>query len=167
MKAFDKAIWGTATVPANAVKVEGLEALKTSGIRYGFNFLHGDVITFPTVDEADIINSPMANGKDVYKIKVVINGTTAKYVPLGSFRRTPVNWDTIEFRDTYPTNFEINSLENDYDRFMFFANKTIKVKDQISMDYVSFDKDGQRKVNENNENILQKRNTPIFVEVKD
>lgn len=130
----------TAKAPRKSEIVENFDVLKTSGeLNYGISFSEGDVILFPAGwDEVSSRVSEMKNGNKAYYALVGFNDEQ-KYIPIGSFRRRPV--DHEEVLATATVNKEIIALDHDYDRLEHLFGKSLRVKEVVDGKFPIF-KDG-------------------------
>lgn len=152
----------TAKAPRNSEVIAkgSLDVLKTSGeLNYGVQLAKDDLIEFPkNWDEVSSRVSTMNNGSLAYHLLVGINGEQ-RYIPLGSFRRRPIDHEEVLKNAT--VNQTIIDCDHDHARVELMFGKTLKVADIVDGKFPRFKK-GEVLYDEQGNQLTRLQKIPIF-----
>lgn len=146
---------------SNAVSIKNIDELKNTGKAYGgFNFIVGDVITFPEEFCEECFAKTVFNNRDVPYIKVFVNETPI-WVTVKSFARDMVdNWREV-YKD-HKINYDLKNVNDDSERVALLMQlHQIKVTATVQARSVAFH-DNKIKYDENGQACTRLRTYSIF-----
>lgn len=106
-----------------------LSDLQTIGeTYYGITFNEGDVLEFPSPEQAKYWTKLFKNAKNPTAFtNIAVNGKVIG-VPIGSLRKAPCDDEFQAFIESNPVNKEIYVYDNDAERIKFLLGKTLIVQ---------------------------------------
>lgn len=104
------------------------EMLRASGIRFnGISLKKDDVVVFPSYDDMQP-HADKLGSSTVLVVKAELNGNM-KWLPLGTFRRTPCDQHGDAFLAENSVNAELRECGNDFELRELLATKKLRVKE--------------------------------------
>lgn len=129
---------------AGADIVKDLQVLATAGTNTGITFAEGDEIKFAVMEDTPFSKKDF-NGTPVYRIGCEVN-QIAKWVPLGSFRKRPLNYGEWIVQPQLKLNKEFCEAGNDLElarllcklgTIKVVARETVKIAKEFVEDPVT------------------------------